>query len=214
MNDEFEERLSRTSVVPLVQSADPETAIRVTEALVEGGLSIIEVVLRTDEALDCLSAIRRSCPDALVGAGTVLGERQAIASIGAGASFIVSPGLDESVVAVATASNIPVIPGVATATEVQRAWNLNLRVVKFFPAGIVGGTRMLMAWSSVFRNMKFMPTGGISARNLAEYVSIPSVLACGGSWLTPANVVESGDFQRISELAREAVEIVRSTRRK
>lgn len=212
VNDTIENRLNRVPVVPLVQSDEPELAIRISEALTEGGLTVIEVVLRTKEALQCLAAVSRACPEAIIGAGTVLTSDQALDSIEAGAEFIVSPGLDECVVATAKSKNLPVFPGIATATEAQRAWNLDLRAVKFFPAGNAGGTGMLKALSAVFRGMTFMPTGGISATNLPDYLAIPSVLACGGSWLTPADAVQSGDFARISELAREAVEIARRAR--
>jgi len=205
-------RLLRAPIVPLFKSDDVDAAVRITQALLQGGLTVVEVLLRTKGALQCLAAIQKSCPDTVVGAGTVLGEEQAVASIDAGAQFIVSPGLDESVIAVAKAHDVPVFPGVATASEAQRAWNLGLRSVKVFPAGIVGGPTFLKALSSVFLDMKFMPTGGVSAKNLAEYLAIPSVFACGGSWLTPADAVASGDFKKISSLANEAVQIARAAR--
>jgi len=207
MNQCIESRLLRAPIVPLVQSADVEVAVRISDALIQGGLTVVEVVLRTKEALRCLTAVQKSCPDAIVGAGTVLSEEQARAAIDAGAQFIVSPGLDESVIAVAKAHDLSVFPGVATASEVQRARNLGLKSVKVFPAGIAGGPALLKALSSVFREMKFMPTGGVSPRNLAEYLALPSVFACGGSWLTPADAVASGDFDKISRLAVEAVRI-------
>ncbi|HSD69758.1 MAG TPA: bifunctional 4-hydroxy-2-oxoglutarate aldolase/2-dehydro-3-deoxy-phosphogluconate aldolase, partial [Woeseiaceae bacterium] len=199
----------RAPVVPLVQADKPDVAVRITRALVSGGLSVIEVILRTDAALKCLEAVAGACPDAIVGAGTVLSETQARSVVDAGAKFIVSPGLDDDVVAVAKAQGLPVFPGIATATEAQRAWNLGLRQVKFFPASLAGGPAMLTALASVFKGMQFMPTGGISARNLAEYVALPSVIACGGSWLTPADAIASGNFERISALAREAIAIAK-----
>jgi 2-dehydro-3-deoxyphosphogluconate aldolase/(4S)-4-hydroxy-2-oxoglutarate aldolase len=212
MSQEISSRLSRAPIVPLVQAEKPEIAIQITRALVSGGLSVIEVVLRTDAALKCLEAVAAACPDAIVGAGTVLGEAQARSVIDAGAQFVVSPGLDDAVVAVAKAHKLPVFPGIATATEAQRAWNLGLRQVKFFPAGLAGGTAMLSALGVVFKGMQFMPTGGISAKNLAEYLALPSVIACGGSWLTPAEAVGSGDYKRISALAREAIAIAQAAR--
>ncbi len=212
MIEQIEERLHRAPIVPLIQSDDPETAVRIAEALLEGGLSIIEVVLRTEAALHCLSAVRDACPRAIVGAGTVLSAQQATASIDASARFIVSPCLDEPVVNVAGRHSIPVFPGVATPTEVQRAIDMNLSCVKVFPAGVLGGPGMIKALSSVFKEMKFMPTGGISTKNLADYLAIPSVIACGGSWLTPADAVETGRFENISRLAREAIEIANSVR--
>jgi 2-dehydro-3-deoxyphosphogluconate aldolase/(4S)-4-hydroxy-2-oxoglutarate aldolase len=212
MNDEILIRLFRAPVIPLVQTDDAEIAIRVTEALLRGGLSVVELVLRTRGALQCLAATSKACPEAIMGAGTVLRAEQAVAAIDAGAEFIVSPGLDETVVSVANEHSTMVIPGVATASEAQRAWKLGLGYVKIFPASIVGGPGLLNALGSVFGEMKFMPTGGLSAKNLAKYLAIPSVFACGGSWLTPAEAVASGDFERISSLANEAVEIARVAR--
>jgi 2-dehydro-3-deoxyphosphogluconate aldolase / (4S)-4-hydroxy-2-oxoglutarate aldolase len=206
----IEERLATTGVVPLVQADDPEAALRTSEALLAGGLSIIEVVLRTDDALNCLKAVSESLPEATVGAGTVLTKAQAEAAVAAGAAFIVSPGLDDGVVEVANAHGLPVFPGIATASELQHAFNLGLRVVKFFPAGVCGGVAMIRALSSAFREMKFMPTGGVSAENLADYLAVPSVIACGGSWLTPKDAIRNRDYGRIRSLATEAVAIARS----
>lgn len=212
MHGQIEQRLLRTPLIPLLQSDDPDVALRICQALLESGLTVVEVVLRTKRALQCLAAVGKACPGAIIGAGTVLSGEQALAAIDAGAGFIVSPGLDESVISVANAQHVPVFPGIATASEAQRAWNLGLRSVKVFPAGIAGGPALLKALSSVFKEMKFMPTGGVSARNLAEYLAIPSVFACGGSWLTPAEVVAAGDFEKISSLAMEAVRIATAVR--
>ena len=197
--------LQANRVVPLVQSDDPKTAVKISEALLEGGLDVLEVVLRTDAALDCLEAIAKEFPEAHVGAGTVLSAEQSREVIRRGASFIVSPGLDPASVTVANDAGIPILPGVSTATELQQAWNLGLRTVKLFPASLVGGPKMLKALSSVFQDVRFMPTGGVSAANLNEYLAIPAVLACGGSWLTPADAIAKGDFAAITKLAKEAI---------
>ncbi len=212
MSEKIEQKLRQAPIVPLVQADDPELAIRTSQALIKGGLAVIEVVLRTKGALQCLESVGNACPDAIVGAGTVLTGEQALHAIEAGAAFIVSPGLDESVIAVAKLHHVPIYPGVATASEAQRAWNLDLKRVKVFPAGLSGGPAMLKALGSVFTEMQFMPTGGVSANNLASYLAIPSVFACGGSWLTPTDAIASGDFGRISRLASEAVQIARSAR--
>ena len=202
--------LEANRVVPLVQSDNPDTALKISEALLEGGLDVLEVVLRTDAALDCLEAIARKFPDAHVGAGTVLSAEQSREVVARGASFIVSPGLDPASVDVAREAGIPILPGVSTATELQQAWNLGLRTVKLFPASLVGGPKMAKALSSVFRDVRFMPTGGVNADNLRDYLAVPAVLACGGSWLTPADAVERGDFAAITSLAREAIAIARA----
>lgn len=194
-------------VVPLVQSDDPKTALKISEALLEGGLDVLEVVLRTDAALDCLEAIAKEFPDAHVGAGTVLSADQSKEVIRRGASFIVSPGLDPASVAVANEAGVPILPGISTATELQQAWNLGLKTVKLFPASLVGGPKILKALSSVFRDVRFMPTGGVSPANLNEYLAVPAVLACGGSWLTPADAIAKGDFAAITQLAKDAIKI-------
>lgn len=209
-SNELESRLKRARVVPLVAPDDAESAIQTTRALVEGGLSVIEVVLRTPAAIDCLAKIANAVPEAIIGAGTVLSEEQARTVIDNGARFIVMPGLYAPAVELAQNHRVPVYPGVSTATEAQQAWNLGLRVMKFFPASLAGGTAMLKAIGSVFRDVKFMPTGGISAGNLAEYLALPNVLACGGSWLTPKDAIGSGDFDTVRKLAAEAVSISRS----
>jgi 2-dehydro-3-deoxyphosphogluconate aldolase/(4S)-4-hydroxy-2-oxoglutarate aldolase len=147
-----------------------------------------------------------------MGAGTVLSTEHAHSALDAGARFIVSPGLSEDVVRVASDAGLPVFPGVATATELQRAWNLGLRIVKFFPAGQAGGVAMIKALASVFRDVRFMPTGGVSASNLADYLTVPAVIACGGSWLTPKEAIAAGDYRAVTELAAQAVAIAAKTR--
>jgi len=200
-------QLLKAPVVPLVQADRPEIAVETARALCAGGLRVIEVVLRTDAALDCLEAISRDVPEAVIGAGTVLDTTQAQASIDRGATFIVSPGLNPSVVTLCLEKKLDIYPGVVTPSEVQAARSLGLRTVKFFPAGLSGGVPMLKALGSVFREIQFMPTGGVSAGNLREYLDVPTVIACGGSWLTPASKIEARDFSAITHLAKEALKI-------
>lgn len=195
-------------IVPLIQSDDPQIAIKIAEALKAGGLTTLEVVWRTDAAMDCMEAIISDVPGVTVGAGTVLSAQQAKTAFSRGAEFIVSPGLNEDVVAYCQAEGVEVYPGVATSSEVQLAWNLGLRTVKFFPASLAGGVPMLKALSSVFRDMRFMPTGGVSASNLKSFLQLPSVIACGGSWLTPADQIKAGNFEAITSLARDALALV------
>ena len=212
VNEDLLKRLEAAPVVPLVVPDDPETAIKTTQALVAGGLSVIEVVLRTSAAVECLGEVVRAVPDAIVGAGTVLSERQAAEVVFAGAQFIVSPGLYVPVVEYAASARLPIFPGVATASEAQNAWNMGLRSLKFFPASLAGGPPMLKAIGSVFKDVRFMPTGGVSAGNLGEYLALPNVLACGGSWLTPKSAIAEGNYDIISKLAAEAVAIANSIR--
>ncbi len=201
------ELLHRTPVVPLIQADDPDVAIKTVQALRAGGLHVFEVVLRTKSAMICLEAICGEFPDAHIGAGTVLSLAQAEEAASRGAKFIVSPGLNGEVVKFCQQKTLEIFPGVVTPSEVQMACNLGLSAVKFFPAGLAGGVPMLKALSSVFRNMRFMPTGGISEKNLSEFLAVPSVIACGGSWLTPADAIEAGNFEEITRLAADAVRL-------
>lgn len=212
MSDALMKTLTATPVVPLVQANDPQTAVKISNALVKGGLTVLEVVLRTDEALLCMKAIAEEVKGAIIGAGTVITAQQCYDAVDHGATFIVSPGLTQGVVRVAEEKNVPLLAGIATATELQQAYNYGLRTVKFFPAGLAGGPKMLKAFSSVFRDVTFMPTGGVSAANLHEFLANPAVLACGGSWLTPADAIAAGDFDAITRLAEEAVAIAKKAR--
>jgi len=212
VSDDLHKRLKAAPVVPLVVPDDPETAVKTTQALVAGGLSVIEVVLRTEAAIQCLAEVVSAVPEAIVGAGTVLSERQAAEVVFAGAQFIVSPGLYVPVVDFAKSARLPIFPGIATASEAQNAWNMGLRSLKFFPASLAGGPAMLKAIGSVFKDVKFMPTGGVSAANLADYLALPNVLACGGSWLTPRSAIAEGNYQIITDLAAEAVAIASKSR--
>ena len=206
------ELLTDNPLVPLVQVDDPAVAVRTSRALAAGGLKVAELVLRTDRALECLRAVADRLPETIVGAGTVLSAEQADAALNNGARFIVSPGLDDGVVAVAKARGVPVYPGTMTPSEVQHAFNLGLDTVKFFPAAVAGGVPALKALASVFRTMKFMPTGGVGPGNLADFLAVPAVLACGGSWLTPQDAIAAGNFAAITALAEEAVAMARVAR--
>lgn len=206
------ELLTSNPVVPLVQADDPAVAVQTSRALAAGGLQVAEVVFRTGRALECLQAVADEVPEVIAGAGTVLSAKQAMAALESGAKFIVSPGLDDGVVGVAKEHGVPIYPGIMTPSEVQHAYNLGLDVVKFFPASIAGGIPALKALASVFRTMKFMPTGGVSAGNLADFLAVPAVLACGGSWLTPSAAIAAGDYDQITTLAREAMQIATKAR--
>jgi 2-dehydro-3-deoxyphosphogluconate aldolase/(4S)-4-hydroxy-2-oxoglutarate aldolase len=206
------DKLTVSPVIPLIQADDVASAVAIAEALESAGMPLVEVVQRTEQSLRCLEGIANALPDLIVGAGTVLSSKQAAACADAGARFIVSPGLDAGVVSLARDRGLDVIPGVMTPTELQHAHNLGLRTVKFFPASTAGGIAALTALASVFRDMQFIPTGGISAANLADYLSQPAVVACGGSWMTPRDAIESRDFSRVTALAAEALVIARNSR--
>lgn len=209
---DLDQRLQSAPVVPLVDDPDSDSAVETARALGKGGLTVIEVVLRSEGALDGMKAIIESGEDLIVGAGTVLTLEQAREVHEAGAAFIVSPGLVDEIAQYCLSQGLPFFPGTMTAGEVQRAYALGLRAAKFFPASLAGGVPMLRAFGSVFRDMAFMPTGGISPGNLAEFLALPQVIACGGSWLTPKAEIAAGDFAAVSRLAEEAIAIARAAR--
>ena len=208
---EFLKFVRSLGLVPVLAVNDAEKAEGLGKALVEGGLPIAEVTLRTECALDVISTMAKI--DGLVtGAGTVTNAEEAEQVIAAGAQFIVSPALDKGVSAVCKSNDIPYIPGVATPRDVQDALNMGHRVVKFFPAEAFGGVKTLKALAAPYAKVTFMPTGGINPQNLGNYLEQSFVEACGGSWLVDKQVLASGDFESIVETIKEAVSLVKSIR--
>ena len=205
----FQEAIAAVPVIPVMVLQRVADAIPVAEALIDGGISIFEITMRTKAALPSIEKIAGQFPGALTGVGTVLNQQQARQAIDSGAQFIVSPGFDVETVEYAQKAGIPICPGTSTASEVQRARNLGLRILKFFPAAAAGGIPMLKAFSSVFADVQFVPTGGVTADNLADYLAVPNVVACGGSWLAPNKLVVNGQFSEISRLTAAAIEIAR-----
>ena len=206
------ERLSCYGVVPVVVIKKSEDAYLLAKALMNGGLKCAEVTFRTDAAADAIKIMTDSFPDMIVGAGTVLSIAQVDEAVAAGAKFIVSPGFDPEVVDYCLSKSIPVIPGVATPTEVLYGIKRGLRILKFFPAEQAGGVDMIKAMSAPYGNVMFMPTGGINAKNLSEYLSCDKVIACGGSWMVKGNLIDAHDFQKIEKLAKEAADLVAKIR--
>jgi 2-dehydro-3-deoxyphosphogluconate aldolase/(4S)-4-hydroxy-2-oxoglutarate aldolase len=201
------EQLRRLRIVPLVVVDDPAKAIPIARALVEGGLPCAEIAFRTAGAVEALHRIAAENEDILVGAGTVLTRDQAARARRAGARFIVSPGLQPRVVDFCREHNLPVLPGVATPTEIGAALELGLSLLKLFPAEPLGGLPYLQAVAAPFPGVQFIPTGGITADNLAAYLALPCVAACGGSWMAPRAWIEAGDFDRVQRAVQRAVQI-------
>jgi 2-dehydro-3-deoxyphosphogluconate aldolase / (4S)-4-hydroxy-2-oxoglutarate aldolase len=202
---EVVERLACTRVVPVVAVDDADQAEALARALLAGGIGCIEITFRTAAAAEAIRRVR-AVEGMLVGAGTVLSAEQAEAAAEAGAQFAVAPGTNDEVVAAAHEAGLPFLPGVATATEIEHARALGLTAVKVFPASVAGGVDFLKAVSAVYPSMRFMPTGGVTPATLAEYLAVPSVLAVGGSWLAPRDVLRAGRYDEIERLAREARE--------
>ncbi len=195
------------TVVPVVVIDDRAAAVPLARALVAGGLKVIEITLRTGAALDAIAAIAKEVEDAVVGAGTVLSKGQFVAAEKAGARFMVSPGVGPDVLAAAADSHVPLMPGAATASEVMTLMDEGYTIQKFFPAGPAGGIAYLKALASPLPAISFCPTGGIDAGNARDYLALPNVVAVGGSWVTPADAIKSGDWARIEKLAREAASL-------
>lgn len=191
-------------VIPVIVIERAEHAVAMAEALVAGGVRVLEITLRTPAALAAIEAIARAVPDAVVGAGTVRSAADARAAQTAGATFAVSPGCTASVAEACRELGLAFLPGVATASEVMRAAELGFTFLKFFPAAAAGGTALLKAWASPFADVVFCPTGGIGMANAGEYLSLANVGVVGGSWLTPPDALAGNDWPRITRLAREA----------
>jgi 2-dehydro-3-deoxyphosphogluconate aldolase/(4S)-4-hydroxy-2-oxoglutarate aldolase len=201
-------------LIPVVKIDQPSQAIPLAEALLTGGLPCAEITFRTAAAEESIRLISRAFPEIVLGAGTVLTTTQAQQAADAGARYIVSPGFDGKVVAWCQAHGLPILPGVATPTEIQMALDKGLDLLKFFPAEALGGIPMLEAVAAPFGAVRFIPTGGISAANLAAYLSLPMVFAVGGSWLVTARLLSDGAFEEIRRLTQEAVAIVDRIRQK
>ena len=189
-----------SKLVPVVVFNSVEEVIPTLEKLMAGGINVAEICYRTECADEALRLAIKSFPNMIIGAGTVINEKQALSAIGAGAKFIVSPGLSEKVADICKKSNITYLPGVVTPTEIMKAIELDLTYIKFFPAGVYGGLKAIKALSSAFPQVRFMPTGGVDNSNLGEFIKVKSIFAVGGSWLV------KGD---ITETCKEAVRIVK-----
>lgn len=206
------DRLAGFGVVPVVEIVDVATAVPLARTLVEAGLGIIEVTFRTAAALEAIRRIRAEVPEMIVGAGTVLDEATVARAVSAHAHFLVSPGLTEAVVAAAARAGCPIIAGVATASEIEHARNLGLRLVKFFPAVASGGIDAVRAFAGPYSDVSFMPTGGITPGTLGAWLEQPNIAACGGTWIAPRALIAERRFDEIGVRAHDAVRLVAEAR--
>lgn len=207
-----EERIRELGIVPVVVLNDVKDAAFLAKALMEGGLPCAEVTFRTEAAEESIRIMSENYPDMLIGAGTVLTTDQVDRAVKAGAKFMVSPGFDPEIVDYCIEKGIPVFPGCVTPSEVAQAVKRGLKVIKFFPAEQYGGVSTIKAIGAAYTDIKFMPTGGISTKNLKEYLSCEKIIACGGSWMVKGDLIKAGEFDKIKELTREAVELVKEIR--
>ena len=194
-------------VIPVIVLNDVVHAVPMARALVAGGIRMLEVTLRTSQALACIEAIAKEVPEAIVGAGPVRNAADAKAAANAGAKFAVSPGYTPSVGQACRDVGLSLLPGVATGSEIMMAQEDGYTELKFFPAMQAGGSAMLKAWGGPFFDVRFCPTGGVTAQNASEFLSLPNVACVGGSWLVPAEALANGDWARIEKLAREACQL-------
>lgn len=204
MNDTLV-KLSQIGIVPVVALNDINDAGPLAKALCDGGLPCAEVTFRTDCAEEAIRVMTTEFPQMFVGAGTVLTTEQVDRAVGAGAKFIVSPGLNPEVVKYCVDKNIPVTPGCANPSDIEQALAFGLDVVKIFPAEAIGGLKLIKSMAAPYVNMKFMPTGGINAKNLNDYLAYDRIVACGGSWMVSGDLVNAGKFDEITALTKEAV---------
>ncbi|GHX10227.1 bifunctional 4-hydroxy-2-oxoglutarate aldolase/2-dehydro-3-deoxy-phosphogluconate aldolase [Vibrio cholerae] len=203
--NQLEKQLSAMKVVPVIAIKHSEDAVQLAKTLVENGLPCAEVTFRTEAAAEAIRLMRQAYPEMLIGAGTVLRTDQVDAAIEAGVDFIVSPGFNPTIVKYCQQRDVTIIPGVNNPSLVEQAMEMGLKTLKFFPASASGGTEMLKALNAVYP-VKFMPTGGISAANIQDYLAISSVLACGGTWMVPGQLIDEQNWPEIGNLVRKAVD--------
>jgi 2-dehydro-3-deoxyphosphogluconate aldolase/(4S)-4-hydroxy-2-oxoglutarate aldolase len=200
------EELGKIGIVPVIKIDDVEKALPLARALLAGGIPCAEITFRTAQGEEAIRRIHQGLPEILLGAGTVLTTGQVDRAIDAGARFIVSPGLNPKVVAHCIEKGIPITPGCSNPSDIEAALEFGLEVVKFFPAESAGGLSYLKAVAAPYPNLKFMPTGGISAANIGTYLAYEKILACGGSWMVGADLINAGSFDTITALCKEAVQ--------
>ena len=204
------ETLRKIRVVPVVKIEDAKNAVALGKALMDGGLPCAEITFRTSAAEESIRLLSKEVPELLIGAGTVLTPEQANAAKKAGASFMVSPGFNPRVVDHCLGMNMPIFAGINNPTGIEMALERGIPAVKFFPAEPSGGLAMLKAMAAPYGDILFMPTGGVNAKNIGTYLGFSRVLACGGSWMVPSDLIDSGNFAEITRLTKEAVAAVSS----
>ncbi|EKE92115.1 bifunctional 4-hydroxy-2-oxoglutarate aldolase/2-dehydro-3-deoxy-phosphogluconate aldolase [Helicobacter pylori] len=205
MQDKTIEILQISPIVPVVVIENIKDAVPLAQSLIEGGIPIIEVTLRSSCALEAIELIAKNVPKMRVGAGTILNLTQLEQAQNRGAEFLISPGLTPSLLEHAKKKNMPLIPGVSSSSEVMQALELGYNALKFFPAEYCGGVKLLNAFNGPFKGVKFCPTGGISADNMRSYLNLENVLCVGGSWLTPKDLIQNKEWDKITEICKRAL---------
>ena len=206
-------RIASVGVLPVINVPEERLAVPLAEALMAGGMTALEITLRSECSLAAIEQIKREYPDFLVGAGTVLTEADVDKALAAGADFVVSPGFDPEVVDYCNSLGVLIVPGCATPSEIQQAVKRGLTVIKFFPAELSGGVAAIKLLSGPFKGVRFVPTGGITFENLGAYIATGKVLACGGSFMATASQVKDGRFDEITDACKRAVDIARDAKK-
>lgn len=205
----IEEIIKISPIIPVVAIENKEDAIPLAKALIAGGINIMEVTLRTPEALQAIDLIAQNVPDMCVGAGTVCDEIQLEQTLDVKSQFAFSPGISPELIRSAYDNSVPFIPGVATPSEVMRASNHGIKYCKLFPASVVGGVDLLKAYQGPFSHMKFCPTGGVTLENMNEYLELDNVFCVGGTWIASKKLISSKEFEKITQLAKEALKNIK-----
>ncbi|GAA6888706.1 bifunctional 4-hydroxy-2-oxoglutarate aldolase/2-dehydro-3-deoxy-phosphogluconate aldolase [Helicobacter pylori] len=205
MQDRIIEVLQISPIVPVVVIEDIKDAVPLAQSLIEGGIQIIEVTLRSSCALEAIELIAKNAPKMRVGAGTILNPTQLEQAQNRGAEFLISPGLTIKLLEHAKKKDMPLIPGVSSSSEVMQALELGYSTLKFFPAEYCGGVKLLNAFNGPFKGVKFCPTGGISTDNMHSYLNLENVLCVGGSWLTPKNLIQNKEWDKITEICKRSL---------
>ncbi len=205
MQDKIIEVLQISPIIPVVVIEDIKDAVPLAQSLVEGGIQIIEVTLRSSCALEAIELIAKNVPKMRVGAGTILNPTQLEQAQNRGAEFLISPGLTIKLLEYAKKKDMPLIPGVSSSSEVMQALELGYNALKFFPAEYCGGVKLLNAFNGPFKGVKFCPTGGISVDNMRSYLNLENVLCVGGSWLTPKNLIQNKEWDKITEICKRSL---------
>ena len=202
---EMIEKLSLAGIVPVIKVEDAADAVPLCKALSDGGLPVAEITFRSDAAEEAIRRVHAELPDVILGAGTVLTKDQVDRAVNAGATYIVSPGLNPEIVRYCQEKNVPIVPGCANPSDIEVALSMGLKTVKFFPAEPLGGLKLIKAIAAPYGGVTFLPTGGINEQNLNEYLAFPKIVACGGSWMVPGDAVAQKDWKRIEDITRSAV---------
>lgn len=202
---EMIEKLSLAGIVPVIKVEDTADAVPLCKALSDGGLPVAEITFRSDAAEEAIRLVHAQLPDVILGAGTVLTKDQVDRAVAAGATYIVSPGINPEIVKHCQEKGVPIVPGCANPSDIEVALSLGLKTVKFFPAEALGGLKLIKAMAAPYGGVTFLPTGGVNEQNLNEYLSFSKIVACGGSWMVPADAVAAKDWKRIEDITRSAV---------